>query len=132
MATPHIFRKLALSLPNVTESSHMSHPDFRVLCPDNKLRIFATLSGEAFGRGVVNLTLDQQTAFCEELPEVFIPVQGGWGRMGMTNIHLEAAKEDTLLGALATAHHNVVAKSIEKNAKSAAKKNTRTKAKIKR
>ena len=32
------FRKLALSLPDVVESSHQAHPDFRVL---NK--IFATL-----------------------------------------------------------------------------------------
>ncbi len=53
--------------------------------------------------------------------------------MGMTYVHLEAAKEDTLLGALTTAHHNVVAKSMEKKAaRSAAKKTTGTKAKIKR
>jgi hypothetical protein len=122
MATPDIFRKLALSLSNAIESSHMNHPDFRVLCPDKKLRIFATLSGEATGRGVVNLTLDQQASFCEELPEVFTPVPGGWGRMGMTYVHLEAAAEDTLLGALTTAHHNVIAKSM-------AKKTTRTKTK---
>jgi len=133
MATSDAFRRLALSLPNVIESSHMNHPDFRVLCPDNKLRIFATLSGEAIGRGVVNLTLDQQAAFCEELPDVFSPVQGGWGRMGMTYVHLETATEDTLLGALTTAHRNVMAKSMEtKAAKSAARKTTRTPAKIKR
>jgi hypothetical protein len=120
MATPGTFRKLALTLPNAVESSHMNHPDFRVLCPDNKLRIFATLSGEAIPHGVVKLTLDQQTAFCEELPEVFAPVPGGWGRMGMTHVHLEAAAEDTLLGALTTAHHNVLAKS--KPAKPPAKK----------
>jgi len=124
MATPDIFRRLALSLPDAIESSHMSHPDFRVLCPDNKLRIFATLSGEAIARGVVKLTLDQQTAFCGELPEVFTPVPGGWGRMGMTHVHLEAAAEDTLLGALTTAHRNAVANS-------AARKTVRTKAKIK-
>ena len=110
MATPNTFRRLALGLPNTIESSHMNHPDFRVLCPDNKLRIFATLSAEAVGCGVVNLTLDQQAAFCEELSEVFTPIPGGWGRMGMTYIHLEAAAEDTLLGALTTAHRNVLAK----------------------
>jgi hypothetical protein len=110
MAASDAFRRLALSLPNVIESSHMNHPDFRVLCPDNKLRIFATLSGEAICRGVVNLTLDQQAAFCEELPEVFTPVPGGWGRMGMTYVPLETATEDTLLGALTTAHRNVLAK----------------------
>lgn len=127
MATANLFRKLALSLPNAIESSHMNHPDFRVLCPDKKLRIFATLSGEAIGRGVLMLTLDQQAAFCEELPDAFTPVPGGWGRMGMTHVHLEAIAEDTLLGALTTAHHNVVAKSV---AKSAARKTTSSKAKI--
>jgi hypothetical protein len=121
MAASDDFRRLALSLPNVIESSHMNHPDFRVLCPDNKLRIFATLSGEAVGRGVVNLTLDQQAAFCEELPKVFTPVHGGWGRMGMTYIHLEAAKEDTLLGALTTAHRNVLAKASFKTKRTTAK-----------
>ena len=74
MATAALFRRLALSLPNTLESAHMNHPDFRVLCPDKKLRIFATLSGEAVGCGVVNLTLDQQAAFCEELPNAFSPI----------------------------------------------------------
>lgn len=110
MPTPNLFRRLALSLPNAIESSHMNHPDFRVLCPDNKLRIFATLSGEAIARGVVMLTLDQQASFCDELPEVFHPVPGGWGRMGSTHVNLEAVEEDTLLGALSTAHRNAIAK----------------------
>ena len=128
MATANDFRRLALSLPNTVESSHMNHPDFRVLCADNKHRIFATLSGEAIGRGVVMLTLDQQAAFCAELPDAFTPVPGGWGRMGMTHVHLAAIAEDTLLGALTTAHHNVVAKSMAKSAaKSSGKKPTRTK-----
>ncbi len=109
MATVDLFRRLALALPKVVESSHMNHPDFRVLCPDNKLRIFCTLSAEATSRGVLRLTPGQQAAFCEELPAVFEPVQGGWGRMGMTHVRLEAIDEDTLLGALTTAHRNVLA-----------------------
>jgi hypothetical protein len=87
----------------------MGHPDFRVLRADGKLRIFATLSVESTGRGVLKLTLEQQAAFCEEMPGVFEPVQGGWGRMGMTYVHLDAVEEDTLLGDLTTARHNVVA-----------------------
>jgi hypothetical protein len=110
MASAALFRKLARSLPNAIESAHMGHPDFRVLCADGKLRIFCTLSGEATARGVLKLTLEQQAAFCEELPKVFEPVEGGWGRMGMTYVHLEAVEEETLLGALTTAHRNVTAK----------------------
>jgi hypothetical protein len=80
----------------------MGHPDFRV-----GGRIFATLSGESRGRGVLKLTKDQQASFIEELPEVFEPVQGGWGRMGMTCIVLDRADEATMRGALTTAHRNV-------------------------
>ncbi len=126
MASAALFRKLALSLPNAIESAHMGHPDFRVLCADGKLRIFCTLSGEATARGVLKLTLEQQAAFCEELPKVFEPVQGGWGRMGMTHVHLDAIEEDTLLGALTTAHHNVVS-AVEAKSKLAAAKRVRAK-----
>ena len=110
-----IFRRLALSLPDTFESAHMNHPDFRIGSADGKGRIFATLSGEAKGLGVLKLTLDQQSSFCEELPEVFAPVPGGWGRMGMTYVRLAAVEEDTLLGALTTAHRNVLAKPARRN-----------------
>ena len=83
----------------------MGNPDFRV-----GGRIFATLSGQARGRGVLKLTTEQQSAFVAELPEVFEPVQGGWGRMGMTYVVLERVDEATLRGALVTAHRNVEAK----------------------
>jgi hypothetical protein len=98
----------------------MGHPDFRV-----HGRIFATLSCEARGRGVLKLTVEQQTAFVAELPEVFEPVQGGWGRAGMTYIALDRADEPTMRGALATAHRNVAAKLEAKRPKRPAKKAAR-------
>ncbi len=94
----HDFRRIALSLPGVEESSHMGQPDFRV-----GGRIFATLASAKQGYGNLKLSLDQQAAFVEELPEVFLPIPGGWGRMGMTHIRLAAASEDVLAGALRTA-----------------------------
>jgi hypothetical protein len=100
-----LFRRIALELPGAVESAHMGHPDFRVAG-----RIFATLSGEACGLGVLKLTVEQQAAFVAELPEIFEPVQGGWGRMGMTYIALDRADEPTMRGALATAHRNIEAK----------------------
>jgi hypothetical protein len=99
------FRAMALSLPGAAESAHMGNPDFRV-----GGRIFATLSGQARGRGVLKLTVEQQAEFVAELPEVFEPVQGGWGRMGMTYLVLDRADEATMLGALTVAHRNVAAK----------------------
>lgn len=126
------FRRIAVSLPDAFESSHMDHPDFRIASSDGKGRIFATLSGERKGLGVLKLTLDQQTSFCEELPDVFEPVQGGWGRMGMTYVHLAAVEEDTLLGALTTAHRNVAAAMETAKSKRASTKRVSKKAAVKR
>jgi hypothetical protein len=102
------FRRIALSLPGAEESAHMGAPDFRV-----GGRIFATLASQSQGYGNLMLNLGQQAAFVEELPEVFVPIAGGWGRMGMTHIRLAAANEDVLAGALRTAWKL----RIEKNAK---------------
>jgi hypothetical protein len=103
------FRRIALSLPGAEESSHMGATDFRV-----GGRIFATLASQKQGYGNLMLNLEQQTAFVEELPEVFLPIAGGWGRMGMTHIRLAAANEDVLAGAL----HTAWKLRSEKNAKS--------------
>jgi hypothetical protein len=87
------FRRIALSLEGAGESPHMGQPDFRV-----GGRIFATLASQSQGYGNLKLTLGQQAAFVEELPEVFAPIAGGWGRMGMTHIRFAAATEDVLAG----------------------------------
>jgi len=106
------FRRIALSLEGAEESSHMGQPDFRV-----GGRIFATLASEDKGFGNLMLTVEQQAAFVQELPEVFVPIAGGWGRMGMTHIRLAAAKEEVLAGALRTAWKL----RLEKNARSGQK-----------
>ncbi len=92
------FRRIALSLDGAEESSHMGSPDFRV-----GGRIFATLASQSEGYGNLMLMPEQQAAFVTEMPEVFIPVKGGWGRMGATHVVLANANEDLLLGALHTA-----------------------------
>ena len=105
------FRRIALSFPGAEESSHMGAADFRVAG-----RIFATLASIKQGYGNLQLTLEQQAAFVEELPEIFVPIAGGWGRMGMTHIVLAKASEDVLAGALHAAYNQRVAKN--KKAKS--------------
>jgi hypothetical protein len=92
------FRRIALSFPGAEESSHMGSPDFRV-----GGRIFATLASVAQGYGNLSLTPEIQAGFVMDAPEIFLPVHGGWGRMGMTHIRLAAADEPTLTGALQTA-----------------------------
>ena len=64
------------------------------------------------------LTLEQQAAFVEEAPEIFLPIPGGWGKMGHTHIRLAAASEDVLTGALRTAWRL----RIDKNAKTSGRK----------
>jgi len=96
----------------------MGAADFRV-----GGRIFATLASEKQGYGNLMLTLEQQKAFVDELPEVFLPIAGGWGRMGMTHIRLAAANEDVMAGALQTAWKL----RVEKNAKSGKKTSVKAK-----
>jgi hypothetical protein len=96
--TPSDFRRIALSLEGAEEGSHMGAADFRV-----GGRIFATLAHQAKGYGNLMLTPEQQAAFMAELPDVFVPVAGGWGRMGATHLVLAKANEDLLRGALETA-----------------------------
>jgi hypothetical protein len=111
------FRRIALSMPGAEESSHMGAADFRV-----GGRIFATLASQSQGYGNLALTPEQQAAFVEELPEVFLPIAGGWGRMGMTHIRLDAADEDILTGALQTAWKL----RVQKNSKPKKKKTSRS------
>ena len=106
--TPADFRRIALSLEGVEEVSHAGLPAFRV-----GARRFASLASQADGYGNLTLTLEHQAAFVEEAPEIFLPIPGGFGRMGHTHIRLAAANEDILTGALRTAWKL----RIEKNAK---------------
>src|SRR3984893_18733826 len=99
------FRRIALSLEGAEEGSHMGAADFRV-----GSRIFATLASEDKGYGNLMLTPELQAQFVEELPEVFLPIPGGWGRMGSTHIRLAKAHEEVLTGALRTAWKFLVLK----------------------
>jgi hypothetical protein len=92
------FQRIALSLQGAEEGSHMGAADFRV-----GGRIFATLAAEDKGFGNLMLTPELQAQFVEEAPEVFLPIHGGWGRMGSTHIRLAKANEEVLTGALHTA-----------------------------
>jgi hypothetical protein len=116
------FRRIALSFDGAEEGSHAGVADFRV-----GGRIFATLASQAQGYGNLMLTLEQQAAFVEELPQIFLPIAGGWGRMGMTHIRLAAASKDVLKGALRAAWKL----RVEKNAKTGNRSGSKTHAKKK-
>jgi YjbR len=107
------FRRIALSMAAAEEGSHMGAVDFRV-----GGRVFATLASVKEGYGNLMLTPEQQAEFLAERPDLFLPIHGGWGRMGMTHIRLIDADEASLRGAL----HTAWKLRVEKNQKLAHKR----------
>ena len=110
------FRRIALSLDGAEEGSHMGAVDFRV-----GGHIFATLASVKEGFGNLMLTPEIQAEFLADAPDLFLPVHGGWGRMGATHIRLAKANRDILMGALRTAWKL----RVDKNAASKKTKRTR-------
>jgi hypothetical protein len=98
---------MALALPEAVEQAHMGHPDFRV-----KGKVFATLGYPDGLWAMVKLTPEQQTAFVESEPGTFVPVKGGWGLKGATNVRLSVATRPALGPALATAWRNVAPRAL--------------------
>jgi hypothetical protein len=111
------FRRLALSLDGAEQGEHFGAKDFRV-----GGRIFATLASVSMGYGNLMLTPDQQAEFVAERPDLYLPIAGGWGRIGSTHIRLADASEDELAGALRAAWQTRVAKNQPKPRKKAARK----------
>jgi hypothetical protein len=110
------FRRIALRLDAAEEGSHMGAVDFRV-----GGHIFATLASIKDGFGNLMLTPEIQAAFVADAPDVFLPVAGGWGRMGATHIRLAKATRDVLEEALHTAWRL----RVDKNATARSRKGAR-------
>jgi hypothetical protein len=89
------FRKLAVSLPEATESAHMHHPDFRV-----GGKIFATLGYPDKEHDMVVLPPEEQARLVCTHPKVFAPAKGAWGKRGSTTVRLKAIDKATLHAAL--------------------------------
>ena len=96
------FRRLALALPGVVESSHQAHPDFRF-----RNRIFATLGYPDPRWGMVKLTPEQQMKVLRGAPDAFRPASGAWGRSGSTIVLLSAIKTTILRPILRRAYENI-------------------------
>src|SRR5262252_9603601 len=108
------FRRIALSMEGAEEGSHMGAVDFRV-----GGRIFCTLAAAKKGYGNLMLTPEQQAMFVAELPEIFVPIAGGWGRGGATHVVLVNVSEDVLEGAIRTAYQLRLAANVKSEAKRA-------------
>jgi hypothetical protein len=90
MTAAHL-RQLALSFPEVVESSHMSHPDFRV-----GGKIFATLGYPDEEHGMVVLPAEDQKRLIESHPKIFATAKGAWGKQGSTIVRLAGVDKATL------------------------------------
>ncbi|MGD1076960.1 MAG: MmcQ/YjbR family DNA-binding protein [Candidatus Sulfotelmatobacter sp.] len=85
-----------------------NHPDFRVAG-----KIFATLAYLDKAWAMVKLTPEQQHYFSKDEPEVFLPVNGAWGRRGTTHVNLKAARKNTLRKAIQAARRNAAPKRLK-------------------
>ncbi|HEY3638344.1 MAG TPA: MmcQ/YjbR family DNA-binding protein [Rhizomicrobium sp.] len=96
--TPARARELALSLDLASEAPHFDRLAFRT-----PRKTFATLSQ---ANRDLNLMFnpDLRDFYCEQAPEVFSPVPGGWGRMGATRCDLRRVSATLLMSALKAAH----------------------------
>jgi hypothetical protein len=91
-------RELALSLAGATEAPHFHLAAFRT-----PRKIFATLD-EAMPRMNLMFDPDLRDFYCEQAPDAFSPVPGGWGRNGATLCDLRVVDEATFVSALQAAH----------------------------
>jgi len=82
------FRRLALSLPEAVEGSHMGHADFRVAG-----KVFATLGYPNERYGAAMLTPQDQDLLVKDHPKTFAPAAGAWGASGSTTIVLRGASK---------------------------------------
>jgi hypothetical protein len=98
--TPDEFRRLALSLPGVEESSHLGHPDFRV-----GKKIFASLGYPDGKSATVMIQPQEQDILVKQYPRAFTPAAGAWGRAGSTSVKLSAAPRRAVALALESAWH---------------------------
>ena len=103
------FRRVALSLPEASESAHVGHPDFRV-----GGKIFATLGYPNDEFGVAMLSPEQQEEFVRKNPDSFAPAKGAWGKRGSTVIQLETVDADTMRSAIATAWMRIAPRRLTK------------------
>jgi hypothetical protein len=103
-------RRLALALPGAEERDHRGHPSFRV-----RAKIFATLWPDE-RRVVLKLDPGEQAALATLFPAAFAPVPGGWGRLGWTNVRLDAVEPDDFRAALRSAWRSVAPKRLVEGA----------------
>ncbi len=101
MVTFDIFRKQALSLPEVTEEPHFEKTSFRI-----KKKIFATYDSK-LKRACVKLSEIDQNVFSTADKAIIFPVDNKWGKQGWTIIEMTRVRKSLFTDALTTAYCEV-------------------------
>jgi hypothetical protein len=104
MVTVDTFRKLALSLPEVTEEPHFEKISFRI-----KKKIFATYDAKD-NRACIKLSPIDQHVFSTD--KTIYPVDNRWGKQGWTLIELKSVHKDLFVDALTTAYCKTAPKKL--------------------
>ena len=90
MVTEADVRRLALALPEVTETPHFEQTSFRV-----GGKIFCT-AGAQPGRIMLKFDPEDQRNLADDRPDAITPVPGYWGQKGSTYVALGALDEARL------------------------------------
>ena len=88
MITESVFRELALSFPESTESPHFEKTSFRV-----KNKIFATLDLKN-NLACIRLSPIDQDVFSSFDKQIVYPLANKWGNQGWTLVELNKVRED--------------------------------------
>ncbi len=99
-------RKIALTLPEATESPHFDMPSFRV-----RGKIFATARLNE-PKAMVKLAPEIQRAMAAKHPDLIEPVPGGWGAKGATFVRTDKASAALLRELLESAWAGVAPKTL--------------------
>ena len=92
------FHALAGAFEGAVKVPHMERTAWRT-----KARIFATVAPDERSANL-KLEGDSQEFWCEERPDAFRPVPGGWGRMGMTTVDFDKVDDVDMVAALTHAY----------------------------
>jgi len=101
-----LIRRLALALPETTESAHFGTPDFRV-----GGKIFAT-ARVSEPLAMLKLPPHIQEAMVAAHPDVFTPAAGAWGRSGSTLVRTDTVDPALLSDLMALAWRRVAPKRL--------------------
>lgn len=106
MVSISMFRKWALSFPEVTEEPHFEKTSFRI-----KMKIFATID-EKNNRASIKLSVIDQDIFSAADKQIIFPVANKWGKQGWTIIELSKVDKELGKAALLTAYCEVAPKKL--------------------